>query len=76
MNSDRIQQIQKGTAYPESRSVALALSQVWNEVAQENAKMIEELIVYAEGHLKVCPHDFAVESILEKLKDIRQYDET
>lgn len=35
MNTDRIQEIQSKTAYPESRSVAQALLQVWNEVAQE-----------------------------------------
>ena len=36
MNTDRIEKIQKGTAHPESTSVAQALLQVWNECAQEN----------------------------------------
>jgi hypothetical protein len=37
MNSDRIKEIQKGTAYPDSISVMQALTQVWNEVEQEKA---------------------------------------
>ena len=43
MNSDRIAEIQKTTAYPESHSVALALAQVWNECEQENNKQINEM---------------------------------
>lgn len=35
MNSDRIRQIQKRTAYPDSISVQQALLQVWNECEQE-----------------------------------------
>lgn len=35
MNSDRIREIQEQTAYPESRSVAQALVQVWHEVGAE-----------------------------------------
>ena len=38
MNSDRIKEIQEGTAYPESVSVMLALKQVWNECEQEQVK--------------------------------------
>ena len=38
MNSDRIKEIQKTTAYPESVSVMLALNQVWNECEQEQVK--------------------------------------
>lgn len=41
MNSKRIKEIQFATAYPESRSVMLALKQVWNECQQENNKDIE-----------------------------------
>jgi len=37
MNSDRIKEIQKTTAYPESISVAQALLQVWNECEQNIA---------------------------------------
>ena len=40
MNSERIKEIQEGTAYPESLSVYLALLQVWNECQQE--KNIEQ----------------------------------
>ena len=43
MNSDRIAEIQKTTAYPESHSVALALAQVWSECEQENNKQINEM---------------------------------
>lgn len=35
MNSDRIKEIQKATAHPESQSVKSALLQVWNECGQE-----------------------------------------
>ena len=42
MNSDRIEEIQKTTAYPESHST-LALAKVWNERAQENNKQINEM---------------------------------
>ena len=39
MTSERIKEIQSGTAYPESVSVKEALLQVWNECQQEfNAK--------------------------------------
>lgn len=41
MNSERIKEIQYETAYPESRSVKLALDQVWNECSQEHNKVIE-----------------------------------
>lgn len=43
MNIDRIREIMNETAYPESRSVAAALSKVWNECQQENSIRIEEL---------------------------------
>ena len=36
MTSDRIKQIQKETAYPESTSVQQALLKVWNECTQES----------------------------------------
>lgn len=35
MDTNRIREIHKGTAYPESRSVYQALLQVWNECEQE-----------------------------------------
>ena len=35
MTSDRIKEIQEQTAYPDSRSVQLALNQVWNECEQQ-----------------------------------------
>lgn len=55
MNSDRIEELQKRTAYPESRSVALALMQVWNECAQENNKQINEMRDIVKHHInKTC----------------------
>lgn len=53
MNSDRIKEIQKTTAYPESVSVMLALQQVWNECEQEQVKNCN--IPHARGSL-VCPN--------------------
>lgn len=44
MTSDRIEEIQKTTAYPESRSVLQALLQVWNECEQEQNKKIREVV--------------------------------
>lgn len=43
MNTDRIETIQRTTAYPESRSVQQALLQVWNECGREEATL-QELI--------------------------------
>jgi hypothetical protein len=43
MTTDRIEEIQKGTAYPNSVSVQQALLQVWNECQQENKEEIERL---------------------------------
>ena len=43
MNSERIEEIQKQTAYPESQSVFTALHQVWNEVGQEYQAEIRQL---------------------------------
>ena len=37
MNTDRIEEIQKETAYPESKSVQQALLKVWNETEQGKA---------------------------------------
>jgi hypothetical protein len=64
MTSDRIRQIQEGTAYPNSVSVQQALLQVWNECQQENNNKIE--ILNREKQL-------AVESLLtikNTLKDL------
>ena len=43
MTSERIKEIQEQTAYPESRSVMLALKQVWNECEQEKSYSEEEV---------------------------------
>ncbi len=39
MNSDRIREIQKETAYPDSVSVQQALLKVWNECEQNQNKI-------------------------------------
>ena len=41
MTTDRIKEIRKKTAYPNSKSVQQALLQVWNECQQDMAKDIE-----------------------------------
>jgi hypothetical protein len=43
MTTDRIKEIQEGTAYPNSKSVQLALLQVWNECAQQSQSEIDSL---------------------------------
>jgi uncharacterized protein with PIN domain len=45
MTSERIKQIQQGTAYPESRSVHQALLQVCNECEQDKNKYSEEEVI-------------------------------
>jgi hypothetical protein len=47
MTTDRIEEIQKKTAYPNSISVQQALLQVWNECQQDmtNKKYTEEEVI-------------------------------
>jgi len=45
MTSERIKEIQEQTAYPESRSVMLALKQVWNECEQNKNKYSEKEVL-------------------------------
>ena len=47
MNSERINEILKNTAYPESKSVYQALLQVWNECQQDvmNPRNIIESVI-------------------------------
>lgn len=47
MNSERIKEIQQGTAYPDSISVQQALLQVWNECEQQE-RMYSDIQEYAE----------------------------
>lgn len=45
MNVDRIEELMKQTAYPESRSVMQAMLQVWNEMQQDfNSRKCENCI--------------------------------
>jgi hypothetical protein len=44
MNTDRIKEIQKETAYPDSVSVQQALLKVWNECKQEKAVNKNDLL--------------------------------
>ena len=39
MDTDRIKEIQQGTAYPDSVSVQQALLKVWNETSQEQLRI-------------------------------------
>ena len=48
MNHDRIEEIMKATAYPESNSGYQALLQVWNEVQHDNNTRI--------GACEYCVH--------------------
>ena len=43
MNSNRIEEIQKATAFPDSLSVMQALNTVWNETQQGSEKEIRIL---------------------------------
>ena len=43
MTTDRIKEIQECTAYPNSKSVQIALLQVWNECAQQKQSEIDSL---------------------------------
>ena len=59
MTSDRIKEIQKTTAHPDSVSVMLALKQVWNECAIECAAKdaeIERLKKEIESFPRLTPH--------------------
>lgn len=48
MDSNRIKEIQEGTAYPKSVSVYQALHQVWNECGQEQSDQLTQLKVENE----------------------------
>ena len=65
MNSNRIKEIQEGTAYPESVSVMLALNQVWNECEQEQVKNLTTPVIVS--HMCPDPTHHAMEiGILDK----------
>lgn len=59
MNTDRIEEIQKETAYPQSVSVKQALLQVWNETVQsagcltvrteDELRVLAELLCHSKG---------------------------
>ncbi len=84
MNTDRIQEIQKETAYPDNISVQQALLKVWNETGQEYQNqsaidIIEKRIGYFTGILnKPSDDDFYLslisfvkldyEKVLEQIK--------
>lgn len=54
MNSKRIEEIQKETAYPESQSVQQALLKVWNETEQahkNNEMNLPIKLTIAEGYM-------------------------
>ena len=75
MNTERIKEIQKETAYPDSISVQQALLKVWNECEQERVKNCsipavssqrELLIAFADA-INVCDGD---KRKIRKLVDI------
>ena len=51
MNLDRIKEIQRETAYPESVSVQQALLKVWNECKQEQLRL-HDVVGQSE---QLCP---------------------
>jgi hypothetical protein len=50
MNTKRIEEIQKETAYPDSISVQQALLKVWNECEQEKAVNKNDLLPGSSQH--------------------------
>jgi hypothetical protein len=81
MTSDRIKEIQEGTAYPNSRSVYQALFQVWNECGQEQSKNIQTEKIKAQIQIldwiqeeEIEPHliRIKIEQQLKKLEDGEQ----
>jgi len=55
MNSNRIEEIQKATAFPDSLSVMQALNTVWNETQQGSEKEIR-ILKRKIGALEVDNH--------------------
>lgn len=74
MNSERIEEIQKQCAYPESQSVFNALHQVWNEVGQEyQAELAEKnaRIALLHHHLNDAMEKLAILDIDDTAEAIR-----
>lgn len=76
MDTKRIEEIQKETAYPDSISVQQALLKVWNECEQEKAVKNNAVLPHVSGSLHI---DFAVyltghdkETIEQMFNDWRQ----
>lgn len=67
MTSERIKEIQECTAYPSSKSVQLALLQVWNECAQQSQIEIDELNRAVDNLMK-ARHELQEE--VERLRSI------
>jgi hypothetical protein len=70
MNTKRIEEIQKETAYPDSISVQQALLKVWNECEQEMAVKNNAVLPLVRVMLpdNAVPHDIAKEFTNTKLK--------
>ncbi len=56
MNTKRIEEIQKETAYPDSISVQQALLKVWNECEQEKAVKNNAVLPHVSD--TVCEHEW------------------
>ena len=74
MNSDRIKEIQKGTAYPDSVSVQQALLQVWNECEQQPSEgdidqAIHDICVFEE---RLTRHYQAAQQPIDEIRKLQQ----
>ena len=76
MTTDRIKEIQEGTAYPNSKSVQIALLQVWNECEQQKQSEIDELNQAVDNLMK-ARHELQeeVERMRSELAKIYMYAE-
>jgi hypothetical protein len=74
MDSERIKEIQQGTAYPDSVSVKQALLQVWNECEQDKNKYSEDDMKFAftEGFNARYKMQDGVESRERFMKQIKK----
>ena len=66
MTTDRIKEIQECTAYPNSKSVQIALLQVWNECEQQKQSEIDELNQAVDNLMK-ARHELQEE--VERLRE-------
>jgi hypothetical protein len=69
MTTERIKEIQKTTAYPDSTSVQQALLQVWNECEQERSYSEEDIKqAYLDGCKIKLTNIYHLEKWFEQFK--------